>query len=87
MRKYVSELSVWEKLHVASFNKKTIDGVNTAIAKMRIERFPEKSHTYRPTIMEKNRRRLEAEEQRRKAQEEMNRARQLGLLEKHEQWW
>jgi SWI/SNF-related matrix-associated actin-dependent regulator of chromatin subfamily A member 5 len=78
VRKYIENAFNVGNLQAASFNKKTLDGVNTGIANKRIEKMQEKGHTYRPTMYEKVRKREEDEEKRRKAQEEVNRSRSWG---------
>ena len=65
-------------MNPVSYNKKTMDGVQACLASGRIERTKEKSHTFKVSMQEKARLARVAEEARRKAIDDMNRARLVG---------
>ena len=70
IRNYISQNWNVSNMHAASYNKKTIDGLNLAVANQRLERV--KVHTYKLTGEEKNYRRNREREKERRAIAEVN---------------
>ena len=85
IRNYISKNWNVSNMHAASYNKKTIDGLNLAVANQRLERV--KIHTYKLTGQEINNRRALAQQKRRRAIAEVDGTLPRGAAGKSKNGW